>query len=204
VRGAWTTALLVTAATAAGTAIAVAGPPSKTPGHTPGQTPGQTGCPKGKADHERHGKRDHRRHRRPGHTPGHTPGQTPGQTGCPKPGGKKGRPVVKQVKVKPAKFRVAKHTGSVSARAGARITYGASEAGTARFTVARRVRKRHHVNLPGSFSHGAVKGRNTLHFTGRLDGRALAPGRYTLKVKLVDLTGDVSRTGSARFRIVRR
>jgi hypothetical protein len=97
-----------------------------------------------------------------------------------------------------------KHTGSVSARAGARITYVASEAGTARFTVARRVRKRHQVRLPGSFAHGAVKGRNVVRFTGQLDGRALAPGRYTLKVRLVDLTGDVSRAGSARFRIVRR
>ena len=186
-------------ATAAGTAVALAGPPGKTPGHTPGHTPGQTGCPNGKPGHTP-GKPGHT----PGKTPGHTPGHTPGQTGCPKPGGKKGPPVIKRVKVKPAKFRVVKHTGSVSAHAGARITYVASEAGTARFTVARRVRKRRHVHLPGSFSHGAVKGRNVLRFTGRLDGRALAPGRYTLKVRLVDLTGDVSRTGSASFHIVGR
>ena len=198
-RGAWITALLVTVATAAGTAIAVAGPPGKTPGHTPGQT----GCPNGKPGHTP-GKTPRPKPHKPRHKPRKTPGHTPGQTGCPKPGGKKGRPVIKRVRVKPVKFRVVKHTGSVSARSGARITYVASEAGTARFTVARRVRKRHHVHLPGSFSHGAVRGRNVLRFTGRLDGRALAPGRYTLKVRLVDLTGDVSRAGSARFRIVRR
>ena len=202
-RAAWTTALLVAAATAAGT-VAVAGPPGKTPGHTPGHTPGQTGCPSGKPGHTPGKTPGHTPGKTPGHTPGKTPGHTPGQTGCPKPRGKKGRPVIKRVKVKPAKFHVVKHAGSVAAHAGARITYVASEAGTARFTVARHVRKRHHVHLPGSFSHGAVKGRNVLRFTGRLDGRALAPGRYTLKVRLVDLTGHVSRTRSAPFRIVSR
>jgi hypothetical protein len=92
--------------------------------------------------------------------------------------------------------------GSVAANVGARVTYVVSEAGTARFTVARRVRGRHHLRLRGSFSHGAVRGRNVLRFTGRLNGRALEPGRYTLKITLIDMTGDTSRAKRARFRIL--
>ena len=74
-----------------------------------------------------------------------------------------------------------------------------SEAGTARFTI-RRLSSR--TKLPGSFRYGAVRGRNELRFTGHLGGRVLAPGRYTLVVRVVDLTDDRSRAKRTSFRIL--
>jgi hypothetical protein len=74
-----------------------------------------------------------------------------------------------------------------------------SEAGTARFTIRQRGRR---TKLPGSFRHGGVRGRNELRFTGHLGGSALAPGRYILVVRVVDLTGDRSRAKRTRFRIL--
>lgn len=112
------------------------------------------------------------------------------------------------------------HRASVGRKAGARIIYVVSEAGTARFTVVRVLKGRRahgrcvshnasrrgkkckrHVTLPGSFSHGAVAGRNKLRFTGHLNGRPLAPGRYKLAITVVDMTGDRSRTKHAGFGI---
>ena len=87
---------------------------------------------------------------------------------------------------------------SIGRRAGAEVIYSVSEAGTARFTV-RRIGRRGKVL--GSFRYGAVHGRNALRFTGHLRRRALAPGRYVLVVRVVDLTGDRSRAERIRFRI---
>jgi hypothetical protein len=102
---------------------------------------------------------------------------------------------------------VRQELGSVAGNAGAKVTYGVSEAGTARFTVARvfqqRGSHRRNARLPGSFSHGAVRGRNMLRFTGRLNGRPLGAGRYTLAIKFVDTTGDRARAKHASFQIMR-
>ena len=38
--------------------------------------------------------------------------------------------------------------------------------------------------LKGSFAHQGVAGQNAFRFTGRLRGKALAPGRYTLVARL--------------------
>jgi hypothetical protein len=80
-----------------------------------------------------------------------------------------------------------------------RVSFVVSEAGTALFTI-RRLGNR--VKLPGSFRYGAVRGRNELRFTGHLGGRVLAPGRYILVVRVVDLTRDRSRAKRTRFRIL--
>jgi hypothetical protein len=87
---------------------------------------------------------------------------------------------------------------SIGRRAGAKVIYSVSEAGTARFTVKRLGRR---GKVLGSFRYGAVRGRNALRFTGHLRRRALAPGRYVLVVRVVDLTGDRSRAKRIRFRI---
>ena len=87
---------------------------------------------------------------------------------------------------------------SIGRRAGAKVIYSASEAGTARFTVRRLGRR---GKVLGSFRYGAVRGRNVLRFTGHLRRRALAPGRYVLVVRVVDLAGDRSRAKRIRFRI---
>ena len=87
---------------------------------------------------------------------------------------------------------------SIGRRAGAKVIYSVSEAGTARFTVRRLCRR---GKVLGSFRYGAVRGRNALRFTGHLARRALAPGRYVLVVRVVDLTGERSRPKRIRFRI---
>ena len=91
-----------------------------------------------------------------------------------------------------------------------RVSYSVTEAGTARFCIelapgscsARAsLRCAHRTRLPESFAHGAIRGRNALHFTGRLSGRRLAPGEYKLVIRVVDSTGDRSRPERAGFRI---
>jgi hypothetical protein len=109
---------------------------------------------------------------------------------------------VRRLRLSPESFpALAGQHASVARRAGARVRYAVSETGTARFTV-ERLRGGHRVKLRGAFRYGAVRGRNALRFTGYLRGRALAPGRYNLAVRVVDLTGDRSVTKRTRFRIL--
>lgn len=191
-----TTATLVTTVTALGSSVAW----GQQAGQTPGQTPGQTGCgPPAQTGPGQTGPGQ----TGPGQTgPGQTrPGQTgPGQTGCSNRPGRPGRPIVRRLRVTPKSFRALPgRRASIARRAGVRVSYVVSEAGTARFTI-RRLGSR--VKLPGSFRHGAVRGRNELRFTGHLGVRALAPGRYILVVRVVDLTRDRSRAKRTRFRIL--
>jgi hypothetical protein len=53
----------------------------------------------------------------------------------------------------------------------------------------------------GSFQRHDRPGRNHLHFSGRLNGRALAPGGYVLQA-IAELAGQTSRLLSASFRIL--
>jgi hypothetical protein len=58
------------------------------------------------------------------------------------------------------------------------------------------------VRVPGGFTRSDTAGRNALRFTGRIGGRALAPGRYRLSA--TPSAGGISgRAVSAAFRIVR-
>ena len=201
-----TIATLATAVSAVGASLAWGRPPGETPGKTPGKTgcgppPGQTG-----PGHTGPGQTG------PGQTgPGRTgPGQTgPGQTGCERAGGRPGRPRVRGLAIAPSSFRAtAGRRTSVARRGGVRVSYTVSETSTARFTV-ERVKRRagaaavRRTKLRGSFRHGAVRGRNSLRFTGHVRGRALAAGRYNLVLKVTDLTGERSRAQRARFRILR-
>lgn len=80
----------------------------------------------------------------------------------------------------------------------AKVIFSVSEAGTARFTVRR---LGHRAKVLGSFRYGVVSGRNALRLTGHLRRRALAPGRYVLVMRVVDLAGDRSHAKRIRFRI---
>jgi hypothetical protein len=89
-----------------------------------------------------------------------------------------------------------------------RVTYRVSETGTARFTVERLQRRANssvlrRTEIHGAFRHGALRGRNSLRFTGHLRGGALAPGSYALVLRVTDLTGERSRAKRTRFRILR-
>jgi hypothetical protein len=178
----------------------------------PGQTAGQTGCgpPPGQTGPGQTG--PPAQTGPPGETgpPGQTgPGQTgPGQTGCANRPGRPGRPRVRGLRIAPTSFHVlAGRRASVARRAGVRVIYVVSEAGTARFTIERLRRvgnaaRLSRFKLRGSFRHGAVGGRNKLRFTGHLHGRALEPGRYNLVVRVTDLTGERSRAKRTRFRVL--
>ena len=109
---------------------------------------------------------------------------------------------------------------------GTKVSYSLNEAATARFTINRRTkgrrvkhgkrrvcakptRKNHKrrrctrvVTLKGSFSRNGVAGKNSFHFTGRLNGRKLKPGRYRL-VATPSAGGTNGKPTSSAFRIVR-
>jgi hypothetical protein len=55
----------------------------------------------------------------------------------------------------------------------------------------------------GSISASGVVGRNSVKFSGRLKGRALAPGSYRASLTATDAVGQRSSVRTARFRIVR-
>jgi hypothetical protein len=52
----------------------------------------------------------------------------------------------------------------------------------------------------GRFTHADGAGANTLHFTGRVGGRKLAPASYTLSA-VATLVGHSSSAATAHFRI---
>jgi hypothetical protein len=117
-------------------------------------------------------------------------------------------------------------SGRKKAPRGTGVSFKLSEAASVRFTVTRRARGRKArrgkktvcarpnkknrkrkrctrvVTLKGSFSRNGVAGTNSFHFTGRLNGRKLKPGRYRL-VATPTAAGKKGKPTSRQFRIVR-
>ena len=109
---------------------------------------------------------------------------------------------------------------------GTKVSFSLNEAATVRFTVKRRAKGRkvrrgkrtrcvrptrrnrgkkrctRLVTLRGSFSRTGFAGKNSFHFTGRLRGRKLKPGRYRL-VATPSVAGKNGNPTSKNFRIVR-
>jgi hypothetical protein len=109
---------------------------------------------------------------------------------------------------------------------GTGVSFNLNEAATVRFTVSQSLkgRKVKHgkktvcakptkqnrkkksctrvVTLKGSFSRIGIAGKNSFHFTGRLNGRKLKPGRYHL-VATPSAGGKTGKPTSSSFRIVR-
>ena len=112
--------------------------------------------------------------------------------------------------INPTTFVAAKHGGSIAAgRFGATVSYRDTEPGTTTFTVQRAVAgRRAHGRCAragranrrgarctlyrnaGSFRHNDSDGVNRFHFSGRVNGRALAPGRYRLRAVPKDSAGS--------------
>jgi hypothetical protein len=117
-------------------------------------------------------------------------------------------------------------TGGKRPPKGTRVSYTLNQAATVRFTVTQRAKGREvkHgkktvcvkptkknrkskpctrvVTLKGSFSRNGIAGENSFHFTGRLSGRKLKPGRYRL-VATPTAGGKTGKPTSSGFRIVR-
>jgi hypothetical protein len=111
-------------------------------------------------------------------------------------------------------------------RYGTKVSFKLNEAATVRFTVTQRTKGRRVkrgkktvcvkptkknrkrkactrvVTLKGSFSRTGAAGKNSFHFTGRLNGRKLKPGRYRL-VATPTAGGKRGKPTSSGFRIVR-
>ena len=109
---------------------------------------------------------------------------------------------------------------------GTKVTYTLNEAANVRFTVqrpqpgrkvkhgkkttcdratkknAKRKRCTRFVTLKGSFIRTGVASTNKFRFTGRLNGKRLAPGKYRL-VATPTANGKTGRAASASFKIVR-
>jgi hypothetical protein len=132
----------------------------------------------------------------------------------------RGRPSV-SLAVAPHAFRAASKGASIArAPVGARVSFTLSQAGGVTFTVERVLAGVKHghscvspshgsthgkrctrdVLLHGSFAHAGVAGANSLRFTGRVHGHALAPGSYLLIATYNGAGGRAS--ASAPFRIV--
>jgi hypothetical protein len=138
-------------------------------------------------------------------------------------------PVLGSLSMSPAAFLAAPAGASLAAAAtGTRLSYSDSVAATTRFAVDQQVagrlvrrrggvghycqpvrravpavaRCRRYVALAPGFSHHDRAGPNLLRFTGRLGGRALAPGAYRLSAVATDARGARSRPVVRAFRIL--
>ena len=112
----------------------------------------------------------------------------------------KPKPKLSGLEVSPSPFLAASHGAAIaSVRTGATVSYSDTVAATTTFTVERLATGRrsgrscvrttrgnrshkHCTRLvkTGTFTHADRAGANRFHFTGRVGGRKLAPGRYVL------------------------
>jgi Bacterial Ig domain/WD40-like Beta Propeller Repeat len=100
------------------------------------------------------------------------------------------RPNLKDLKIKPSVFV----RGTT-----AKITFKLSEKARVRFKF-----QRPNNSFAGNFSFNAVKGKNTRKFKGKLPGgKKLAFGRYRLRARAKDAAGNVSKTKTKKFRLIK-
>ncbi len=163
----------------------------------------------------------------PGASP---PGAGSPSAGAPatRPFGASSMPAVTRLRIAPAAFSSARSGSSVTKRrsSGARVSYSVKARAAVRFTVRQTRPGRRKgsgetsrcvtptralrsaakcsrtVTLAGSFTQMAREGANSLRFTGRLGGRALKRGAYTL-VATPRSGGKNGKPVTRRFRITR-
>ena len=115
-------------------------------------------------------------------------------------------PQLGSLKLKPQRFKAATKGPAVggNSETGTTIRYTDTLAGRTTFRVLRCTRKHRPCRkLVGSFSHLDRVGKNRLHFTGRLRGHALAPGRYQLRL-FSTLAAQHGNTITGSFTILAR
>lgn len=137
-------------------------------------------------------------------------------------------PALARLRVAPSAFAAARSGPSVTSRRniGARVSYSLEAPAAVRFTVRRSLPGRRTGNgdaarceattranrdaarctrtltLAGGFTQRASEGANAFRFTGRLGGRSLRPGAYTLIATPRAGSGS-GRPATSRFRITR-
>ena len=136
-------------------------------------------------------------------------------------------PVLSSLRLSSRRFRAARAGRAISAAPlGTRVSYRLSEAATVRVRYERRVTGRRVGSRCRAVSRrnrsrerclrfglvrglarrrGGTAGANSFRLTGRMNGRALRPGVYRLRLSARDGSGNASSTRrSGSFRIVRR
>ena len=130
------------------------------------------------------------------------------------------RPEISGLKLSRSPFLAASHGAAMaSVKTGSTVSYNDTLAATATFTVerltagrrvggacvrtTRRNRSRKHCTRrvkAGGFTHADRAGSNSFHFTGRVGGHELAPGRYLLVARAHNAAG-AGRAATAAFAI---
>jgi hypothetical protein len=134
-------------------------------------------------------------------------------------------PVASSLKVKPRTFRAARSGATVARKRppiGARVSYRLSSDATVTFRIERAKKGRRrggkcrkagrptrgrpctrYARVRGAFNVGGTAGANSFGFTGRVEGRRLARGKYRL-VATPRAGGKTGSAARARFRIRQR
>jgi hypothetical protein len=145
-------------------------------------------------------------------TPGPGTGGTPGG-GVPggNPGGGGGgvitpprdtvAPTLKGVKLSPRKLKAARGA-TLAAKKGAKLTFSLSEASAVTVTVLKQSGRKYKALSP-SVPLAAGAGKTTRRFSARLNGKALKPGRYKMRVAAVDTAGNAAKPATVAFKVVR-
>lgn len=130
-------------------------------------------------------------------------------------------PSLTQLLISPPAFVAANSGPSVARAVGGQVVFRLSVPASVTFTVQQKVRGSRAgrsckalsthgrskkpctlLRSKGSFHFVGSAGLNSLHFMGRVNGRALSPGSYQLQAVATDATG-VSKPATVGFRIVR-
>jgi hypothetical protein len=103
------------------------------------------------------------------------------------------------VSLKPAKFRAAKAGPAIAKATGSALRFAVSAPAKVTLSVKTRAGKA----IRGAIKTAGKPGANKLRFMGRVGGKTLKPGRYSLTLRATPLTGGGAKTTRIAFKIVR-
>jgi hypothetical protein len=106
-----------------------------------------------------------------------------------------GKPKVREAKLKPRQFPAGKGIGAT-------LRYRLSEWGGVLGTIERKARGR--SILVDEFEEDGGSDRLTVPISGRVDGKRLPVGTYTITLRARDLSGDLSKRKKIEFKIVKK
>ena len=111
-------------------------------------------------------------------------------------------PRISRLRLSRVRFRAARSGPALAALTGTRVSLTLSEAARVTFRVRRLSGDRSRL-LRGRIVRKLAAGTSRLRYRGRLAGRRLRPGRYTLVVRARDAAGNRSSARRVSFKIVR-
>ncbi len=111
-------------------------------------------------------------------------------------------PTIRALSLRSRAFRPAMYGGSLSGHTGTPLRYRLSKPATVTFTV-ELAKPGRRQRLHGSFTRRSRSGYNQVHFSGRLGGRRLPPGRYGLIAVATDTAKNQSTAAQTSFTIAR-